>query len=170
MLNLKDTVLYGTTGVCTVESIEEKKIGKVTRQYYVLKPVNQAASTVFVPADNENLLSKVRQLLSPEEIKSIIHSLPKEPDIWFNDDGERKVKYNEIIASGDRKACLKLIRTLHNRQKELSLSGKRLHIADEKALKEAQRLIHDEFACSLNIGIDEVVEFISCEIKSVQTV
>lgn len=164
MLNLKDTVLYGTTGVCTVESIEEKKFGKEVRQYYVLKPIKQSTSTVFIPADNQNLLSKVRELLTPDEIRDIIKSLPQEPDIWFNDESERKTKYSEIIASGDRKACLKLIRTLCNRQKELSLCGKRLHLADERALKEAQRLIHDEFSCSLNISVDEVVSYISNEI------
>ena len=165
MLNLNETVLYGTTGVCTVESIEEKRIGNVTRKYYVLKPVQQLSSTVFVPADNERLLSKMRRLLSPEEIKSMLHSLPKEPNIWLDDDNERKIKYNEIISSGDRKACLVLLRTLHSRQKKLAESGKRLHMADERAMKEAQRLIHDEFSFTLNIKPDEVVAFIRGEIK-----
>ena len=160
MLTLNEKVMYGTTGVCVVDSIQDKKIGKETRRYYVLKPVAQSSSTVFVPADNEKLLSKVRRVLSAEEIRTIISALHDEPDIWLDNDAERKIKFGEIISSGDRKACLVLLRTLHNRQDYLSGKGKRLHIADERAMKEAQRLIHDEFSVALQIKPEEVGAFI----------
>ena len=52
--------------------------------------------------------------------------------------------------------------------KELAEKGKRLHIADERALKEGQRLIHDEFSYVLNIEPDEVGNFISAEMSTVQ--
>ena len=59
MLKLKDTVFYGTTGVCVVDCVEKKKIGNMKKDYYVLKPVSQSSSTVFIPTDNEKLLLKV---------------------------------------------------------------------------------------------------------------
>ena len=130
MLKLNDTVMYGTTGVCTVENIEKKTIGKVTRTYYVLRPKAQTSSTVFLPADNEILLGKVRTVMTADEIIGIIRELPAEPNIWVDDDNERKLRYNEIITSGDRKRCLLMIRTLRSHQKELAEKGKRLHIAD----------------------------------------
>ena len=55
MLELKSTVFYGTTGVCVVERMETKKIGRESKDYYVLKPVAQCSSTVYVPTDNEVL-------------------------------------------------------------------------------------------------------------------
>ncbi|MFR7854223.1 MAG: CarD family transcriptional regulator [Acutalibacteraceae bacterium] len=168
MLKLNDTVMYGTTGVCTVENIEKKTIGKVTRTYYVLRPKAQTSSTVFLPADNEILLSKVRTVMTADEIIGIIRELPAEPNIWVDDDNERKLRYNEIITSGDRKRCLLMVRTLRSHQKELAEKGKRLHIADERALKEGQRLIHDEFSYVLNIEPDEVGNFISAEMSTVQ--
>ncbi len=155
--------MYGTTGVCIVERIEEKKIGRELKSYYVLKPVAQSTATVFLPADNEKLLTKVRAVLSADEVKSMLKILPTEPDVWVDNDAERKLRFNDIISSGDRKACLVLLRTLHNRQSELSSKGKRLHIADERALKEAQRLVHDEFSVALNIEPCEVESIIRKE-------
>ena len=68
MLNLKDKVMYGTTGVCVVDSVESKRIGRETKQYYVLKPISQTSATVFLPTDNEKLLGKVRRILTVDEI------------------------------------------------------------------------------------------------------
>ncbi len=167
MLKLNEKVMYGTTGVCVVDSVEDRRIGKETKKYYVLKPVSQATSTVYLPIDNNKLLEKVRKMLSVEEIKSILNSLNEEPDIWTDNDNERRLKFSEIISSGDRKACLVLLRTLHNHQESLSGTGKRLHIADERALKEAQRLIQDEFSVVLNIQPNEVADFIKCEMKNI---
>lgn len=167
VLKLNEKVMYGTTGVCVVQSVEDKRIGKEIKKYYVLKPVSQTSSTVYIPADNEKLLSKVRRVLSVEEIKTMLSSLSDEPDIWTDNDNERREKFSEIITSGDRKACLVLVRTLHNRQSALSGTGKRLHIADERALKEAQRLIQDEFSVVLNIQPCEVGAYIKCETENI---
>lgn len=167
VLKLNEKVMYGTTGVCVVDSVEDKRIGKEIKKYYVLKPVSQSTSTVYIPADNHKLLEKVRKMLSVEEIKSILNSLNSEPDIWTDNDAERREKFSEIISSGDRKACLILLRTLHNRQNFLSGTGKRLHIADERALKEAQRLILDEFSVVLSISPNEVREYIKAELESI---
>lgn len=156
MLKLNQTVMYGTTGVCTVDSIEDKKIGKVKRKYYVLKPMAQATSTVFVPADNELLLSKVRELITKENIKEMLQVLPSKESIWIDDDSERKQSFGDIVMSGDRMACLTLLKTLIVRQKELSEKGKRLHLADERVLREVQRLINDEFSFVLGIGVEDV--------------
>ncbi len=167
MLKLNEKVMYGTTGVCVVQSIEDKKIGREIKRYYVLKPVSQTTSTVFLPANNETLLKKVRSVLSADEVRAMLKVLPSEPDVWVDNDAERKLRFGEIISSGDRKACLVLMRTLHNRQSELSTKGKRLHIADERALKEAQRLIHDEFSVALNMDLREVEEFVKSELKTI---
>lgn len=166
MLNLNEKVMYGTTGVCTVERIEEKKIGKVVKRYYVLKPVLQGTSTVYIPEDNDVLIAKARKMLSKNDVKDILKCLQNEKTLWVDDDNERKAVFCEIICSGDRLRCLSLIKTLLEHQKMLAEKGKRLHIADERALREAQRLIHDEFAVVLNITFDEAVALVKNEIKS----
>ena len=120
MLKVNDRVLYGTTAVCSVSNIEQKTIGKVTRQYYVLKPVSHSASTVYVPADNEALLSKIREVLSVEEINDILQKLKSTEDIWIENEEQRKQRFNEIILSGDRLGYLLIIKTIKNHQNEIS--------------------------------------------------
>lgn len=165
MLKLKEMVMYGTTGVCIVEKIEERKIGKELKNYYVLKPVAQATATVLLPADNENLLMKVRKVLTADEVMGIIGAVVSEPDVWVENDAERKLKFSEIVSSGNRKAFLILLRTLYNRQSFLSDKGKRLHLADERFLKETQRLVFDEFSIALNISLENIGAFIKKELK-----
>ena len=165
MLTLSEKVMYGTTGVCSVERIEEKRIGRTVGKYYVLKPVSQSTSTVYVPYDNEKLLSKVRKVITPDEIKELFRSLSEEPDIWFENDAERRMKYNDIISSGGCKQYLLLIRTLYNRQVMLSNCGKRLHISDERALKEARRLISDEFSYALGTTREQAEKLVEQEFK-----
>ncbi len=46
------------------------------------------------------------------------------------------------------------------RQQELAGKRKKLHIADEKILKETERVLYEEFAYVLGIGQDEVLPFI----------
>ena len=157
MLKLNQTVLYGTTGVCTVVSIEEKKIGREKRNYYVLKPNSAATSTVYVPADNDLLLSKARELVSKENIAELFEELPKANSVWIDSDSERRKSFSDIVMSGDRKGCLSLLKTLIVKQKQLSAAGKRLHLADERVLREVQRLICDEFSYVLGIPTDEVL-------------
>ncbi len=166
MLELNQVVMYGTTGVCTVERIEDKKIGREVKQYYVLKPVAQASSTVFVPADNEKLLSKAKKLLTPKEAQNILDSVALRPDIWFESDAERRLKFGEIISSGERDRQLLLLRSLWNRQSSLATQGKRLHIADERALKEVQRLIYDEISVAMRLdSVEETERFIKNSLK-----
>ena len=156
MLKLNQTVMYGTTGVCTVINIEEKKIGREKREYYVLKPNSAATSTVFVPADNELLLAKARELISGAQIAKMFEELPKAESVWIDIDSERKKVFGDTVMSGDRFACLSLLKTLIVKQKQLSAVGKRLHLADERVLREVQRLICDEFSFVLGSTPDEV--------------
>ncbi len=160
MLKIGDTVLYGATGVCSVEGMTEREIGKEKKQYFVLKPLAQDKCTVFVPADNEALLKKAKKILSREEIYAVIDSVQPEPDIWEENEIKRREQFGEIIHSGDRKKLMLLIRSLYNRREERRAEGKRLHITDERFMSEAERLLYDEFSAVLGIKQDEVVEFI----------
>lgn len=160
MFNIGDTVLYGATGVCRVDGITEREIGGSVKKYFVLKPLAQDKCTVFVPADNEVLLSKVRKILSKDEILSVIDSLPEKEDIWVENENERRVRFSNIIHSGDRAELMLLIRTLYNKRLARRSEGKRLHIADERFLNEAERLLHDEFSAVLGVKPEEVVDFI----------
>ena len=76
MHNKNDIVLYGNQGVCKVFDIVKKEMANEVNEYYVLKPVNDVHSTVYVPTQNEKLTSKMKKVLSVEEIYDLINDIP----------------------------------------------------------------------------------------------
>lgn len=160
MYNVNDTVLYGVYGVCRIADITEKEIAGRNMSYYVLEPMYNDLSSIFVPMNNERLTSKMKRILSQDEIKSLIKNMPNEDLIWIDDEPERKERYKQIIDKGDRHELIRLIKTLHLYQKSQKEKGKKLHVADERFLKEAEKMLHDEFAHVLKLSSDQILPFI----------
>lgn len=160
MFGVGDTVLYGTQGVCRITGTEQKRIRGEYVDYLVLRPVYDENSTIFVPAKNENLTAKMKNILSAEEIYGMIRSIPEEVTIWIEDENQRKAEYQQIVNEGDRKKLIQLIKTLHAHKITQEEKGRHLHQADEAVLKQAEKLLHDEFALVLNINPEDVAPFI----------
>lgn len=165
MFEIGSTVVYGTQGVCTLTGITEKKINGKIIGYYVLKPVYQENNTVFVPIDNEALTSKMRKVMSDSEISELIRDMPEEETIWIEDDLERKNRYRDIIASGDRRELVRVIKTLHFEKERRKASGKKLQLADEQLFKRAETLLYNELALVLDIRPEQVVPFLTEQIN-----
>ena len=159
MLELNSTVFYGTTGVCIVERIEKKKIGRVFKEYYVLKPVAQCSSTVYVPTDNQTLLSKVRAVISVEEVNSLL-SNDETTNMWIENESERREVFANLVSAGSCRERLDLMKSIHKKQRELYENSKRLHLSDEKFFKEVSRIVCDEFEYVLKLTVKEVEELI----------
>lgn len=160
MAKVGDFVVYGNSGVCQITGTEGKIVAGRKFTCYVLKPVYDNKSTIFVPCDNKALCDKMRKLLTKQEICNIINSVSKQECIWIENENERKNAYHEVISSGDRVALIKLIKTLYLHQNKQFEKGKKLHVADEKILNIAEKLLHDEFAFVLGIERGLVIDFI----------
>ena len=160
MYSIGQVVRYGTHGICSVEDITVKSCCGQELRYYVLKPVHQESATIFVPVDNEKLTGRMQRLLTAQQILEVIGGMDEEDRLWIDDDAQRRDAYNEILRDGDRVGMARIIKTLFLRQQELAGKRKKLHIADEKILKETERVLYEEFAYVLGIGQDEVLPFI----------
>ena len=156
MLEPGQNVLYGTEGICTIEAIETLRIGGKRSKYYVLRPVYRTRATIYVPTDNELLCSRMRPVLSEPEIESLLQSAAGESISWIDDPNERKQVFAQILSGGDRRRVLHLIRMLYVRRRELQKNGKHLRIADEQTLRDAEKLLNDEFAHVLHIPQQDV--------------
>lgn len=166
MFCVGDTVIYGTQGVCRIVGTEENDLGGDIVEYYVLKPVCDENSTVFVPMENKTLLGRMRSVLSEEEIYALIKNIPEQKTIWIDDENKRKTEYQAIINRGDRKDLISLIKTLYGHRLEQQKKGRKLHMTDESFLKQAESLLYSEFALVLNIQSSEVLPFITEQIES----
>lgn len=160
-----DTVLYGTQGVCRIERTEKQRVRGNDIEYYVLCPVYNENSTVFVPMQNDALVSKMRSILSAEDIYEMIRSMPEEDTIWIDDENQRKLSYQQLINEGDRKKLVQLIKTLYLHKLSQEKKGRKLHQSDETMLKQAEKLLYDEFALVLNIQPEEVLPFIMEQVE-----
>lgn len=160
MFQKNDTVVYGSHGVCTILDVSEQKFGDKTAEYYVLKPVSNEKSTIFIPVDSALLSGRMRRVMSSGEIYSLLEALPKEPSNWVENNDQRKDFYKKTLSEGDRMELIKLIRSLYLHQEKQVQKGKKLYAADDQALKEAEKMLYDEFAYVLRIKHEEVLPFI----------
>ena len=165
MFNVNDIVTYGTNGVCKIVEIEEKNLMGTKKTYLVLKPLNGDKSTYFVPVDNENLLNKMRKVLSEDEINQLIDSMPNEKVLWIDNERERKECYKKIIADGNHSELIRMIKAIHFEKKDREEKGKKLHISDERFLKEAEKILYDEIQYVLNLSEKDVLSYIFTRIE-----
>jgi len=165
MYKIGTTVIYRSEGVCRITDITVKRFRDKKIEYYVLKPVYKENSEIFVPKDNLELVGKMKRVMTKEEIYSLINNMPNEESIWIANENDRKEKYKEILVRGDRTELVQLIKTLYVHKQNQKQVGKKLHLADERFLKDAERMLYDEFAFVLDITPSQVLPFIVGEIE-----
>ena len=160
MYRKDDIVMYGTQGVCRITGIMERNFDGGKHEYYELRPVYDEKSTLFVPVANETLTGKMHRVLSADAIDALIQAMPEEKTAWIVDEGERKRRYKDIMETGDRKELVKMIKTLYLYRQKQQAAGKKIHVCDEHFLKEAERILYDEFAFVLRIDREKILDYI----------
>lgn len=151
-------VLYGKMGVCLVQ--EKTNLSYGNGLYYVLSPISDGRSSIYVPCDNPSLVAKMRSLLTRDEIDRLLCNADDVRMEWIDDRNERSARYRLIIGSGDRRELIRLICCLFRKKHEKQEQGKRLSSMDESFLQECMRLIDEEFSMVLDIPRTQVVDYI----------
>ena len=160
MYSVNEKIHYGGSGVCVIQEIAMMRFGRTRERYYVLKPVYQNSSVIYVPVDNEVLVAKMRPVLSREEVDHLIESMDTIPTAWEEDPQARKACFDALLRSNECRSLIVIIKTLNAHRERRQADGKALHVADESYLREAQRLLYDEFAGALGILPAEVPAYI----------
>ena len=146
MFKIGEVVVYGAQGICKIDCIQTKQIGKQSADYYVLKPLFNENTSVFVPIDNKILTAKVQSVLSLEQAKILIESVPQISILKFENENQKREQYKNIIAGGNREALIALIKTIFAERDVRRNTGKKLNINDEQMLRKAEALICNELA------------------------
>jgi CarD family transcriptional regulator len=160
MYEVSDTVLYGVQGVCKIAEISEKDLSGKPIEYYVLKPIDDSKSTIFVPVNSESASAKMRPVMSVEQIYTLIETMPEATPIWIDEEVARRSRYQEILSGGDRMELIRLIKTLYLRQQTRESKSGGLHLSDKQCLKDAEKMLHGEIAHVLNMQREQVLPFI----------
>lgn len=156
---VNDYVNYSTYGICRIEEIKPVKFdsGRTSRVYYILKPVHQDKSCIYVPVENLTLVEKMRPVLTPQEIDQVIWSVKDQDMSWISDRKKRSEQFQEILKKRDERELLQLISCLYLKSQE---SKKGLTSSDARILKQAESIIEQEFSFSLKISTQNIGAYI----------
>ncbi|MBQ2933137.1 MAG: hypothetical protein IJE02_00805 [Clostridia bacterium] len=160
MHNLGDVVFYGAQGICKIDNIETKEIGKLATDYYVLKPVFNLNTALFVPVDNDVLVAKMQPILNIAQAEQLVASLKCIEIVMLESESLRRETYKSILSNGDRTQLLSLIKTIRQERDIRRDCGKKLNINDEQVLRKAELLIGNELAYVLKIAPEEAQKLI----------
>ena len=89
-------IIYGTHGLCTIKELAEHSFGDKVNTYYVLQPMNDVHSLIYVPCDNETLVSRIRKTLSKDEVDGAIDRLVRGIDEWVPCEIKRKERVHSL--------------------------------------------------------------------------
>ena len=160
MYEIGERVLYGIHGICTITGIERMRFGKERANYYVLEPKEQPGAKFYVP------VAKLRSLLSREALLELLHSEDVRHYPWIPDENQRKLRFRELINSGDRAQLMGMIGALHRHKREQLAAGRKFHQSDENFLNDAQKLLNAEFALVFDLEPSAVSSFILRELEN----
>ncbi len=161
MFQKGDYVICGNNGICSVQDITTLNISGVDkkRQYYLLKPVFQSGSTVYVPLDTAE--SSIRRAYSRQEADALIKSIPDIPLIPLADEKTLEKTYKEYMHEGSCESWVKLLKTIYLRKQSRILKGSKVTALDSRYFKQVEDFLYGELSVALGISRDQVRDYIS---------
>ena len=154
-------IIYGSDGVCKVESIGPLEMRGVRKNvdYYTLVPVYQTGK-IYAPIDSETY---TRPVMSRQEAEQLIAEIPDIPVEVYENSNPRLLgeHYQAYLKSHDCRDLIRVIRAIYAKNQTVTARGRRLGQVDERSFKQAVDMLHSELAVALGIGKDEVEGYIT---------
>ena len=158
MFQVGDKIVHPMHGAGIVDSIVQKKINGVVREYYILKlPVG--GMLVMIPTENSHEIG-VRPVINGEEADRVIAAIPGiEVDMTPN--WNRRYRENMLrLKSGDLLEVARVVKGLMLRELERGLSTgerKMLHSAKEILISEivlSQSCTYEDVEARINTALN----------------
>jgi CarD family transcriptional regulator len=165
VLQVGTQVVYGIHGVCNITGTEFRTVDRKKVEYLILEPNDQPGACFYVPAHNQVALSKLRPVLTREELEALIVSDAAKAECWIPSENLRKQRYRELINNADQAALISMIRMLHRHREEQLAAGRKFHLCDENFLRDAKKVLSSEFSLVLGIPHNEVAAYIESKLS-----
>ena len=157
MFKVGTYVSYRSEGVCVISDIRMEAfhaLGK-SEEFYILAPIKDMNSVLYVPVNNEKLTSKMQPLLSAEEICALADELRSQYMDWVTDSRARNSVLRDILVSGGRRELILLVNTINDRIARSDEIGRKITAGDETILKRALKMLVDEFSVTTDINTED---------------
>lgn len=165
MYELGDIVTYGAHGVCRIADREIRRVDRKNLTYLVLEPLDKGSSRYYVPAQNEAAMSKLRSVLSRQELEELLHLERIREDGWIQDENQRKQSYKKLMVSGDREGLLRAIHSIYRQRETLTAAGRKIHLCDDNFLRDAEKVLTGEIAITLDMTQAEAKDFLRVKLN-----
>ena len=115
MYSIGTLIVYGSEGICKITDIKENSFDNMgkSKSYYILTPLSNDKTKIFIPCDNDLLVSRMLKVLSADEIRDIIAEDIPLPE-WIADNRRRNKAYKDILQSYDRRRIISLAKLLYS--------------------------------------------------------
>ena len=160
-------VVYGTNGICLVEDISEMAFptGSEQKPYLILRPLSDRGSTIYIPHDNELLLSRMRPLLTKKEASALLNGDCAKSFLWNEDRKQRILAFKACLSENDLAALLPMIRCICQKRDQLSEKNKKLSTADRELLSVAVKTVCDELSFVLGDTHESIAEALQSHLE-----
>lgn len=159
MFNKGDLVIYSNMGICQIDDICEKTFSGVTRNYYIMHPIEDSTLIIQNPVDNDRIL--MQGIIGKSESEEIMESF-KLPGIqWIDNGSERHKTYSELASSGNRMEVSKVLNTLMCKKYEVEMNDKKLSEHDRRLLLYIQKILFKELAITLDSTVEAITKKIN---------
>ena len=155
-----EKVLYSVNGVCEITDITERFFDKTVKRYYVLKPISNNEATLFVPVNNENLVRKMKRLMTQPQLDEVLNAVSSKDVEWNSNEAVRKEEFRNTISFGNVSEILVLLKSIWLHRRKQNSMGRKLHILDEMYLREAEKIIKEEISTVIGVEQDEVIPYV----------
>ena len=99
--------------------------------------------------------------MEKEEALKVINNIPQLENVWYSDQKERKMKFEEMYKTGDANKICQLIKSLIKHNEELKLTKHTLSMLDKEFLDKLKEGICQEFSIALNMPFESIERFIA---------
>ncbi len=160
LFSVNDYVVYGSEGVCRIESIGKKDISGLDKEkeYYTLVPVYKSGR-IYTPIDSTIVMRKVITKEQAQKLVAHIKDISSELDVP-RDAKLAAAFYKELVRTYECEKLIKIIRHILEKQRELIPLKKNLPAVDTKYFKMAQDILFGELGFALGIAPNQVKGYI----------
>ena len=165
MFQRGERVVYGIHGVCIIQGLEQQRVDRKEVTYLVLEPLSQPGSRYMVPTHSASSMSKVKKIMTCEELEVMMQSEEVRKNCWIQDESRRKQIYRELISSSDREKLMAMVHTLYQHKAEQSAAGRKMHLCDENFLRDVEKQLSGEISVVMELEASQAVQLLRQKLK-----
>lgn len=153
MFKEQDYVVY-KRDVCKIVGIKKSNFN--SKDYFILRPIDDESLTIQVPVDNCDKL--IRKVISKKEIEVIIQKIPfiePLPDSRYIEN-----EYKKLLNEGTHEGLIKIIKTTYLRNQVRKELGKKITERDNNYFQLAEKILYNEFSIGLGKSVEETRNYV----------